>query len=104
VDCHESTTEYLARIRRRLRRERRWSVAAVVLAYVVVAGGVAAVKLAAGDGWGQSVGAGVVGVLGATLIVMRLSTWATRGRWTGPSAAVRSGCRGRWTSVSARHV
>jgi uncharacterized membrane protein YjjP (DUF1212 family) len=74
VDSHESTTEYVARIRRQLRRERRWSVVLVVLAYVVVAGGVAAVKLAAGDGWGESVGAGVVGVLVATLIVMRLAT------------------------------
>ena len=73
MDGHESTTEYVERIRRQLRRERRWSVALVVLAYVVVAGGVAAVKLAAGDGWGESVGAGV-GVLVATLIVMRLST------------------------------
>jgi hypothetical protein len=74
VDSPESTTEYVARIRRQLRRDRRWSVALVVLAYVVVAGGVAAVKLAAGDGWGESVGAGVVGVLVATLIVMRLAT------------------------------
>ena len=74
MDSHESTTEYVARIRRQLRRERRWSVVLVVLAYVVVAGAVAAVKLAAGDGWGESAGAGVVGVLVATLIVMRLAT------------------------------